>query len=447
MNMNKFALMVLMSLFLFTNSVMAAEPYDRVIAVVDGEIILNSEVMTALYQLQNQPGFSGLSNDLLKKKVLDRLIDDKVIIAVSKMDSIYVTEDELNERLDQHFDQLRGAQNLTQEQLEQAIKAQLGMDFVDYRKKMGDNMRDQNILQKMRMKYIGAEKPTPKEVREFFVEYQDSLPVQFNSMRISHLQIPVQPTKQALDSAYVLGKSIIAKLDQGIKFESLVTDFSLDSASVGSGGDIGFFKKGSKDPSYERAAYRLEVGQYSPKPVRTKEGFYILKMLSRRDNEVRTAHIFLPVTPTEGDRLRTLALADSLKADLLADASKFDEYAKKFSIDKKSNQKGGDLGWFTFEELKPQYKSQVQSLDVGQMSEALEIDGHFHILKLTEKKESRKLSLEFDWPMIENYAQNILGNRKMQTFTYKWRKDVYIEVRDDSLAKLYGNSVNTSPVK
>lgn len=428
-------------------STFAAQPYDKILAVVDGEIILNSEVMSALYQLQNQPGFLGLPDEQLRKKVLDRLIDDKVIIAVSKMDSIFVTDEELDERLDQHFNQIKSSQGLTQEQLEQAIKGQLGMDFADYRKKMGQTMKDQSILQKMKMKYIGAQKPTPKEVRQFFSEYQDSLPKQFNALRLSHIQVPVEPTSAALDSAYKLGKDIIAKLDQGTKFESLVQEFSLDPISKASDGDVGYFKKGSKDPTYERAAFRLEAGQYTPRPVRTPEGFYILKILSKRDNEIRVAQIFLPVTPTEADLKRTQALMDSLKTVLTADAKKFPAIAEKYSIDKKSNTKGGDLGWFTFEELRPQFKTAIQGIEVGGLSPVIQIDGDLHFLQLTNQVASRQLTLTDDWNVIENYAQNILSNRKMQTFTFKWRKNVYIEIRDPELAKLYGNTVNTSPAQ
>jgi peptidyl-prolyl cis-trans isomerase SurA len=425
----------------------SAEPYDKVVAVVDGEIVLESQLMTALYQLQNSPGFNGLKATELRKKVLDRLIDDKVILAKSKMDSVYVTDDELDQRVDQHFDQLKGAQGLNQKQLEQAIETQLGISFLEYRKKMGTQMRDQSILQKMQMKYIGPDKPTPKEVREFYTEYKDSLPAQYNSQRIAHIQIAIEPAESALDSAYKLGKSLILKLNQGVNFERLVEAHSQDKVSKAAAGDIGYFKKGSQDPKYERAAFKLETGQHSARPIRTDVGFYIIKATSRRDNEIRTSHIFLPVTPTSIDTLRAKTLSDSLKIEIDKDLTQFEKNANKYSVDKKSNQKGGDLGWFTQDELKPEYREIVKELGVGNIALPTMIDGKYHIFRLVDKVDVRRLDLESDWTMIEGYAQNILSTRKMQSFTFKWRKFVFIEIRDLKLKELYAGDFNTSPVK
>lgn len=308
-------------------------------------------------------------------------------------------------------------------------------------------MRDQSILQKMKMKYIGPDKPTPQEVRSFFAEYKDSLPKEFNSMRLSHIQIPIEASRNALDSAYKIGQSIIAKLDQGIQFESLVAEFSRDSLSKSAGGDMGYFKKGTHDPAMERAAFRLEVGQYSQRPVRTESGFHILKILSKRDNEIRVAQIFLSVPPMASDEERTQRLIDSLRVALVTDATLFAGYAGKYSSDKKSNKNGGDLGWFTYEELKPEYKSAVEGLSEGQLSEVVKIDGALHLFKISSKLATREISLEDDWNSIEGYAQSILSNRKMQTYTFGWRKNVYIEIRDLALKKLYGDNVNRSPAR
>ena len=406
---------------------------DRLIAVVDGEPILASEVMDNVYQLQNFPGFSNLEGTELQAKVLEKLIDDKVLLARAKMDTIMITPSELETRVNQHLQQLAGSYNLSLDQLQKAVESQTGKSFAEYKDELGKQISEQGVLQKVRGRYIGFPQLNAKEVREFYAEYKDSIPKQFNCVKISHIQKKIKPSKAQLDSLYSRADSLINKLLGGADFEILARENS-DDASASSGGDLGFIKKGTLDPDFERIAFFLESGQFSQRPVKTDLGFHIIKVLEKKDNEIRVAQIFLESTPTSQDTL-TVQKELEEKATAVKSPTDFAKLANKISEDKKTNKLGGLLGWFEKGQLDPKYKDIVQGLQIGQKSQLVQIDDAWHVFLLNDSKVERMLTPEDDWEQIEQMAQNISMNKKLQEFLKVWRTQTHIDVQDQEIRK------------
>jgi peptidyl-prolyl cis-trans isomerase SurA len=403
------------------------EKYDKIAAVVDGEIILQSEIMAALYQTQNMPGFVGLAFPQLEKKVLDQLVDNKVLLARAKLDTIFVTDEELEQFAEQHLTSLQASQNMDRESMAKAIKAQMGIGIEDFKKKLKSQRKEQGILQKVKGKYVGLVSPTPKEVQAFYKEYQDSLPKQYDCLKLSHIQLKIRPSQVAMDSARDQSLEILKKLDLGSTFESLVSEYSQDESSKFNGGDLGYFYKGSLEPEFERAAFRLDQGMYSAYPVKTKKGYHIIKLLSRKDNEIRTAHILIRTEPNLADSNRTLTLAKKLYDGKTKQT--FTDMAKIYSNDKKSNTKGGNLGWFTQSSLDPKYLKTVETLQEGDISKPVLIGDSYHIFKVEKRLSERQISLEEDWLQIESFSQSHLSNEKLKGYLAEWRKQTYIEIR------------------
>ena len=415
-------------LLLCASAVMAApELFESIAAVVDGKPIMRSEVMAAIYQQQNAPGFSQKSEKEQVQLVLNNLIDEKVLLSRVDRDSITVEDAELQSRVDAHIKGLAARQNASLAALEKAIQAQLGISMAQYRKQLSEQIREQIVLSRIRQLHVGVIRPTRKEVEQFYQNYRDSLPRQYNSILVSHLQINIEPSATIVDSVKQIALALVDSLDKGISWDVLAARHSQDS-SAAKGGDIGYYRKGSLDPDYERAAWRLENGKYTEAPVKTALGWHLIRLLGKREDGARTAQILLTTLPSSQDSLKVFAQLDSIAKAVESGAS-FAEMAKKWSQDKETNYRGGRLGWFERGELDSAYVQTVARLSPGQVSEPTLIGSAYHLFRLDDERQMREYTLEDDYVRIEEMASTYMANTKLQGLVKKWRQEVHIDIR------------------
>lgn len=400
---------------------------DGVAAVVDGKPIMRSEFMNSLYQFQETPEGSAMSEDQQKDYVLERLIEEKVLLSRIDRDSIVISNSEVDQRVNAHLSQLAASQNIDLATLEKAVRAQLGISMAQYRDQLSKQVRSHMEISRVRQMHVGSISPTKKEVEAFYKVYKDSLPRQYNCVLLSHIQIPIVPDSMIVDSVKNVAEALIDSLNLGMSFELLAKNHSQDS-SAAKGGDLGYFKRGLLDPAFERALDQLKNGQYSTSPVKTNQGWHIARVLGRKEDGVRSAQILLRTIPTAKDSADVIARADSIKK-VVKTKEDFVAAAKKFSEDKSSNFRGGLLGWYQKNEMEPAYVEPVANLNVGEVSEPVLIDGAYHLFRLDDARQIRELTMEEDYGKIENLAANHLENEKLESLVKKWRQEVHVEIR------------------
>ena len=406
-----------------------AEPVlmEGIAAVVDGKPIMRSEFMNNLYRFQDTPEAANMTEQQQKETVLNRLIEEKVLLSRIDRDSIVITESEVDQRVTAHLQSIAASQKIDMATLEKAVRAQLGLSMIQYREQLGKQIRSHMEISRVRQLHVGAIHPTKKEVDLFYKDYKDSLPRQFNCVLLSHIQIPVKPDTAIVDSVKHVAEALIDSLNLGIKFELLAQRHSQDTAAA-KGGDLGYFKRGLLDPAFEQAISRLKNGHYASTPVKTDLGWHIARVLGRKEDGVRSAQILLRTIPTAKDTAAVVALADSLRKSIKT-KEEFANAAKKYSEDKSSNFQGGLLGWFQRNEMEPAYVDPVANLNVGEVSEPVIIDGAYHLFRLDDSRQVRELTLEEDYGKIEMMAATHLENEKLQKLIKKWRKEVLVEIR------------------
>ena len=400
---------------------------DGVAAVVDGKPIMRSEFMNNLYQFQETPEGAAMSEAQQKDYVLERLIEEKVLLSRIDRDSIVISNSEVDQRVTAHLSQLAASQNIDLATLEKAVRAQLGMSMAQYRDQLSKQIRSHMEITRVRQMHVGSISPTKKEVEAFYKAYKDSLPRQYNCVLLSHIQIPIVPDSMIVDSVRNVAEALIDSLNLGISFELLAKNHSQDT-SAAKGGDLGYFKRGLLDPAFERALDQLKNGQYAVTPVKTNQGWHIARVLGRKEDGVRSAQILLRTIPTAKDSADVIARADSIKK-VVKTKEDFVAAAKKFSEDKSSNFRGGLLGWYQKNEMEPAYVDPVANLNVGEVSEPVLIDGAYHLFRLDDARQIRELTMDEDYGKIENLAANHLENEKLETLVKKWRQEVHVEIR------------------
>jgi peptidyl-prolyl cis-trans isomerase SurA len=143
---------------------------------------------------------------------------------------------------------------------------------------------------------------------------------------------------------------------------------------------------------------------------------------------VHARHILILIRPSRQDSLRTEQLADSLY-QLLQQGADFSELAKQFSDDQESKKLGGELGWYPVAQMTPEFKQGLENLQVGEVSRPLGSPSGIHLVKLLDKREERKLTLDEDWDAIKDMVRRKKTNELVQQWVQKLRQDIYVDIR------------------
>ncbi|MDR1831053.1 MAG: peptidylprolyl isomerase [Candidatus Fibromonas sp.] len=422
-----FILSACASMLFAAGSSIKSEPVllESIVAVVDGKVVLRSDLMTLLYQYQTAPGFLQLPEHEQTARVLDKIIEEKVLLSRVSRDSITVDDAELSQRVDAHVKGLASRQGASVAALERAIKEQLGISMAQYRERLMERFKDEMLLSRIRQKHVGVINPTRKEVEEFYSVYKDSIPRQYDCLLFSTISIAIEPGKHISDSVKNVALAIIDSLDRGVHWALLAQNHSQDFSSDTSA----YSRRGSGEPDYERAAMRLSIGEWTDQPVLTKDGWNIIRLLGKKEDGIKTSRILLRINPSQSDSLNALRKLDSLKNEIEKGKISFSKAAEAFSKDRETSYKGGSFGWQERKFIEPVYDRIVSSLNIGEVSKPEIFDGSYKIFRLDSEAQVREYNLEEDYPVIENIAASYISNKKLQSLIDQWRNEVYIDIR------------------
>lgn len=419
----------------------ARTPVDGIAAVVNGSPILLSEIEELRMAMQQQrPGFASLDVAAQREEALDRIVDDKVLLEKARQDTtLNVTDRDIEARVADMYARIAQQQG-GERQLEAALRQATGMSLGQFKARLGEQVRENILRQRIQMKYVGDPQPSQLQVREFYNKYKDSLPVQRDVARLSHLQWRVKADANIEAEARDKALALVRRLNEGEAFADLARLHS-DDYSGREGGDLGYTKRGTLDADYERAAFALDIGDYTRRPVRTRFGYHLIRVTGKRDNEIRTSHILTRVLPSAADTARARTWLDSLGRTLTTQAA-FTNAARAHSDDRKTRDLGGDLGWFSRDSLAGVYKSVVDTLNEGAVSSPILIGDSWHIFRLDHKVSERRLTLEEDYATISQYAREWLIGERIAGLIKTWREQMHIGNR---LALFNGSSSAPSP--
>ncbi len=409
-------------------TVNAQQLVEAIAAIVGDQIILKSELdqFVQNYIVQNKlditPGSEAYNN--LRKKMLGGLIEQKVLLAKAKADTITVDDQMLDQRVEERIKYMI-QQVGSQDKLEKIF----GMSMNQIRKDTRKMIKEQLLVEQVRAKKFRGMKVSRREVEAFYKMYKDSLPVRPATVDISHILIQVKPSEEAQMKAYQKAEMILKELKAGADFAQLAKKYSDDPASAKRGGDLGWTKRGDLVPEFENVAFKLKDGEISG-IVQTQFGFHIIQLLERRGERIHTRHILIRVQPTKADEERVVKELENIRQQILNGAS-FDSLALKYSDDPNVKKDHGHLGVFELDKLQiPQFRAVLSKMKPGEISQPFKTEYGYHIVRLNAFTPAHKLTLKDDWEEIQKYALNY----KMQTEYQKWIKElekhIYIKINE-----------------
>jgi len=407
-------------------SLAANTPLDRIVAVVDDQIILDSELEERIETLRMRMGDQGtqLPPDRdLRRQMLEQMINEEVQLQRARQAGLRVSDDEVNQALARMASQ----NNVTLAQLPDMLAAE-GIDYSSFREEIRRQLVQQQLQRRMLFRQVTV---SEREVQEFLAEAeaQGDLDAEY---RVSHIMIAADTEDDAAETRRAREKAqdIHQQLEDGADFAELAIAHS-DSRTALEGGDMGW-RSGPELPSVfaERVVDMREGGITNP--FRTSSGYHILKLNEARRGDAimvperRARHILLTPSEVRLPEAAQLQLVE-LRQRIL-DGEDFAELAREYSEDPGSSARGGNLGWQSRGTFAPDFEQALDRLEPGEVSEPIETQFGWHIVELLETREQdRTLDSR------RNQAQQMIRARKaeerMDTWLQQLRDDSYIEIR------------------
>jgi len=418
----------------FTTSQAQDNTIDKIIAVVGDQVVLKSDVENRFLSLQAQ-GYTSGGVDL-KTEIFEDLLIQKLMIAQAQVDSIEVTEQEVENDLQRKMEMY--IQRIgSKEKLEQYFNKSI----VDMKNELRDDTRNEKIKDKMQAEITKNISATPAEVRELYKSIpNDSLPVIPGELQIQQIVKKPKVSDGEKDRIREKLRGFRGRIMKGESFATLAVLYSEDPGSAQRGGELGYTPRANLVPEFANEAFNLKPEKIS-KIVESEYGFHIIQLIDRKGERINVRHILLKAQIAKADRDVATTQLDSI-ADLIRnDKIKFEEAAYYYSDDKDTRNNGGLLvnpynatSKFEKESLPPAIAKKVNDLKVGEISEAfLDIQQgkeSYKLIKIKSETKSHKANLSDDWSQFEN----MLKSKKQQGLLNKWIKEkqssTYISIDD-----------------
>jgi len=407
-------------------NVMAADYLDGIAAIVEDDIVLDSElvseVQTIVARLQKQK-VQLPAKEVIYRQVLERLIVDKLQTQRAKRAGMNISDEYVNVSIEK----IARSNRMSMDAFKETLAAE-GMSFEAFQ----DNVRKEITINQLRNREIGARiKVSDHEVKHY-LETEMSAADRNVQYLVGHifLALPEGSGAQSIQQKSAEANDIIEKLRQGADFEQLSIAHSESDTALKSS-DLGWRTLNQLPSLFVDTVKSMAKGDVAD-PLRSPSGFHILKLLDSTGNEVhiitetRVRHILIKTNELINDedaQNRLFAIGSRID-----DGDDFASLAKSNSKDTGSAVKGGELGWVVPGLLVPAFEKTMDGLALNTLSKPIQTQFGWHIIEVLERR-TRDNTEKFKFEQ----ARDELRKRKIEEETELWlrrlRDEAYVDIR------------------
>jgi peptidyl-prolyl cis-trans isomerase SurA len=405
-----------------------AQVGDYIVAVVNQELVTAAEVQQRLARVRDEAARSNAQlppANVLRKQVLDTLIDERVLVTNARDSGFRIDESEL----DRAVANVAAQNQLTLPQLRDRLRRE-GIDYAKFR----DGVKDQMLVERVREREVASRiKISDAEIDEL-IEQRRAAAGAGAEFDVAQILVTVPDGAGIAVAAERRAGALTAlhRVQAGEDFATVAREVSEDGNRE-KGGEIGMRPADRLPDLFVKTVHLLKAGEIAPDLVRSGAGFHILKLVDRKDigaftvQQLHTRHILLRPSAELTAEAATRRLVQ-FKRDIQSGKSTFAQLARANSEDGSAEQ-GGDLGWTSPGQFVPEFEDAIAGLGIGGISDPVVTRFGIHLIQLIDKRE-----MTLDRKQQREQARNILREKKFEDAYADWLRDLrgeaYVELRD-----------------
>jgi peptidyl-prolyl cis-trans isomerase SurA len=406
-------------------------PVDRVVAVVGGQVVLWSDVMSSINQqraagLQLPPDSAGQA--AIAKEALSALVDEEILVQKAHLLKIEVTPDEVNRSVDDQVRRVRQGFQTDEEFRAELRKAGFGTPE-EYRRTLYEQFYrralQQRVFEELRKTAV-ARNVSEAEINEAFEKNKGTLASAPATVTFRQVVVAPKPSDEAKKRAKAKADSLLVELKKGGDFELIAKRESMDEASKPQGGDLGWNRRGAMVPEFERVMFALPPGMVSP-VVETAFGFHIIKVDRVQAGEVKARHILIAPKIDSADIAAAHTEAQLVATQLRAGAA-FDSVVTKHHD---PAEEKGILQPFVRDSLPASYGVALTAKKAGDVTEPFELANprgvsKWAVVQLVSVNEAG----QFDEAEIKTRIRSqLMAEKATRSMLDELRKQTFVSIR------------------
>ncbi len=428
MHIGRFGLLLSCALFALVWPARAGETVllDRIVAIINDEVVtrqeLDEQMQVAVRQLKRQ-GTPMPSAEQLEKQLLERLINQRILLQTAKESGLKVDDTQLERTIERIAQDNR----MSVEQFRQQADKE-GGEFA----KVREDIRAEIVMTRLRERDVDAKIVISDAEIDAYLKNQASLGDRNDEYNLGHILflVPEKATPEQLRLKRAAAEKALADIKRGADFRQISAAVS-DAPNALDGGSLGWRPLAKLPELFADTVKNMRLGEVSA-IVRSPNGFHILKLLDKRGNQApilvqrsRVKHILVKLSEvvSEADAKRKLL---DLK-DRVEHGVSFGELARLHSEDATA-AKGGDLGWIAPGETVPEFERAMDALAIDKVSEPTRTPFGLHLILVSERK-TEDMSKERQRAI----AAQAIRSRKVDDAFEEWvrvlRDKAYVENR------------------
>jgi peptidyl-prolyl cis-trans isomerase SurA len=421
---NTALLAVLLAAFSVTASAQV-EILDKVVAIVDEDVVLESEVQRRLATIYAQIQKSGTQpppQEIVVQQVLERLISERLQLNMGYSAGIRITDAELNDAMAR----IASSNQLTMEQYAEQVHA-TGSTLSNVR----EEIRNEMILMRVQQGQVMRRIRISSQELDNFLNSEEGRFMTSPDVNVGHILLPVPSGKNNDEVNAILQRAqgLLDEANNGTDFRQLAIANSSDQTAL-QGGDLGWRKMAQLPSVFIEAVEKLEIDQIS-EPILSDAGYHLIKLYERKGGgEQLIEQHFARHILIKPNEIRDEATAVSQLTELRERIKAGEDFAllsKEFSEDPGSALNGGELGWSTPGMFVPEFEQTMGSIEINEVSAPFLSQFGWHILQVTERRNQ-----DFSENITRNRAQNLLRQRKYEEELQVWLQ----EIRDEAFVEI-----------
>jgi len=407
-------------------NVFAVEYLDGIAAVVEDDIILESELASEVVSVMTRLRTNHVQlppEKVIYKQVLERMIVDKLQSQLARRGGLQVSDEMVNASLTNIAQQ----NGMDIESFKQELNKE-GMAFVDFK----ESVRKEILVNQLRSREIGAR----IRVSESEINHYLGTEISAEEMKVQYLlghillSVSEGASAEMIQAKAKEAASVIKQLRHGADFKQMAVSISNGSKAL-EGGDLGWRTLNKIPTLFVDTVKQMKKGEVAD-AIRSPGGFHILKLIDSTGvdthiiTETHVRHILIKtneIVSDEDAQSRLQAIAERI-----ADGDDFAVLAKANSDDTGSAIQGGDLGWVTPGVLVPPFEKAMQDLPINALSQPVQTQFGWHLIQVLARR-TKDNTEEFK----RNQARHAIRKRKIEEETELWlrrlRDEAYVDIR------------------